>query len=172
MVPDTDMSCHVMSWFVMTCHLQLMRVRNSFVVPDTVFSCYVMSLTIDVGAELLHRGSGHSHVFEHSLQLGGELASTFVLQLRNHVLLAVVGDTFVEQQSFGFGKEMVGKMLLFETLWEAGYATQNRLNLSVCLSVSQFSLIWLWQACFGYRLCHMRAMIPNYRTRFLPKCCL
>ena len=52
--------------------------------------------TRDVIAELFHSSARYCHVFEHSFQLGCELATAFVLQFGNHVLLAVVRHAFVE----------------------------------------------------------------------------
>ena len=40
--------------------------------------------------ELVVDGVGHGHVLEHPLQLAGELAAAFALQLRNHHLLRVI----------------------------------------------------------------------------------
>ena len=60
-----------------------------------------MTRTGDVVAEFFHRRSGDGHVFEHALQFRRKLATALVLQLGNHVLLAVVRHTLVEQQSLG-----------------------------------------------------------------------
>ena len=67
----------------------------------TILSLPLQILTRHVTAELLHGTPGDSHVFKHALQFGRKLATAFVLQLGNHVFLAIVGHTLIEQQSFG-----------------------------------------------------------------------
>ena len=65
-----------------------------------------MTRTGDVVAEFFHRRSGDGHVFEHALQFRRKLATALVLQLGNHVLLAVVRHTLVEQQSLGCNENL------------------------------------------------------------------